>query len=65
MTTTVQLKSNFSSIDFIIAVEDGTLTQEDFDTYAQQFVDSGVWQQLQGSWQRTVYSWALQGLVNL
>ena len=51
--------------EFIVACEEGTLTQEDFDTYAQQFVDSGVWMHLQGSWQRTVRDWAAQGLVNL
>lgn len=50
---------------FISGVEDGTLTQEDFDTYAQHFVDSGVWLHLQGSWQRTVCEWANRGLVTL
>lgn len=52
-------------LDFIVAVEDGTITQEQFDQHAQAFVDSGVWRSLQGSWQRTVYSWAEAGLVTL
>jgi hypothetical protein len=53
------------SLDFIMAAEQGTLTQEQFDENAQAFVDSGVWRSLQGSWQRTVLSWAEDGLVTL
>lgn len=53
------------NILFIIACEDGTLTHEQFDEYAQTFVDSGIWRSLQGSWQRTVMDWADKGLVNL
>jgi len=53
------------NLSFIMAVEDGSLTQEDFDNYAQKFVDSGIWRQLQGSWQRAVLSWAEQGLVTI
>ncbi len=48
-----------------MAVEDGSITQEDFDASAQAFVDSGVWHHLQGSWQRAVRDWADQGLVTL
>ena len=53
------------SLSFIMAAEDGTLTQEEFEDNAQAFVDSGVWLSLQGSWQRTVMSWAEEGLVEL
>jgi hypothetical protein len=52
-------------IDFIMAVEDGSLTREQFDEHAQAFVDSGVWRSLQGSWQRTVHHWADAGLITL
>ena len=52
-------------LDFIMAIEDGSLTQEQFDENAQAFVDSGVWRHLQGSWQRMVMNWADQGLVEL
>ena len=52
-------------IDFIIAAEDGTLTEEQFLEHAQAFIDSGVWRSLQGSWQRTVQQWADQGLVTI
>lgn len=52
-------------VDFIIAAESGTLTQEQFDQHAQAFVDSGVWRSLQGSWQRAVHAWADAGLVTL
>ena len=51
-------------VSFIMAAEDGTLTQEDFDNHAQAFVDSGIWRSLQGSWQRTVQSWIEEGLVS-
>ncbi len=50
---------------FIIACEDGTLTEEEFAEEAQKFVDSGVWRHLQGSWQRTVMSWVESGIVTL
>jgi hypothetical protein len=50
---------------FIIAVEDGSITEEQFNATAQRFVDSGIWRHLQGSWQRTVYAWAEAGLVTL
>ena len=53
------------SLDFIMAVEHGTLTHEQFAEHAQAFVDSGVWRSLQGSWQRTVHYWAEHGLVTL
>jgi hypothetical protein len=53
------------TLDFIIAAEDGSLTQEQFEASAQAFVDSGVWRSLQGSWGRAVASWAEEGLVTL
>lgn len=52
------------TVDFIMAIEDGSITQEQFDASAQDFVDSGVWRSLQGSWQRAVSSWISNGLVN-
>jgi uncharacterized cupin superfamily protein len=52
-------------INFIIGIEDGSLTEEEFYDQAQGFVDSGIWKSLQGSWQRMVYAWAEQGLVTL
>lgn len=60
-----RLTVGMDSLSFIMAVEDGTLTQEQFDQQAQAFVDSGVWRSLQGSWQRAVYAWADAGLVTL
>lgn len=59
------MSNKLSTFDFIFAAEDGSLTEEQFDASAQSFVDSGVWRQLQGSWQRTVMSWAEAGLVTL
>ncbi len=53
------------NVGFIMACEDGSITQDQFDASAQAFVDSGVWRQLQGSWQRTVRDWADQGLVTV
>jgi hypothetical protein len=53
------------SLDFIMAAEQGTLTEEQFTKHAQAFVDSGLWRHLQGSWRRTVLSWAEAGLVTL
>lgn len=53
------------TVSFIMAVEDGSITQEQFDASAQAFVDSGVWRSLQGSWQRAVSNWADNGLVSL
>jgi hypothetical protein len=52
-------------VDFIIACEDGTITQEQFEEQAQAFVDSGIWRQLQGSWQRTVADWHNRGFVTI
>lgn len=60
------MNPNFlDTVDFIIAAENGTLTQEQFDASAQAFADSGVWRSLQGSWQRTVQGWADAGLVSI
>jgi hypothetical protein len=50
---------------FIIGIEDGTLTEEEFFENAQRFVDSGIWRSLQGSWQRAVHSWAENGWVEI
>jgi hypothetical protein len=60
-----RLTVGMDSLSFIMAVEDGTLTQEQFEQHAQAFVDSGIWKSLQGSWQRAVFSWADAGLVTL
>jgi len=51
-----------NTIDFIISVEDGSISEEQFHDNVQSFVDSGVWRSLQGSWQRLVYSGAEQGI---
>lgn len=59
------MNNKLSTFDFILASEDGSLTEEQFYASAQSFVDSGVWRQLQGSWQRTVLSWVDAGLVTL
>lgn len=47
--------------DFIMGIEDGTLTEEEFFENVQSFVDSGIWRSLQGSWQRAVYNWVENG----
>lgn len=52
-------------IDFILAVEDGSITQNQFEANAQAFVDRGTWRHLQGSWQRAVYSWRDAGLITI
>lgn len=52
-------------INFITKYEDGSLTEDEFYENVQGFVDSGIWRNLQGSWQRAVYAWADSGLVNL
>lgn len=52
-------------LDFIIAVEDGSITEQEFDNNVQAFVDSGVWMHLQGSWQRAVHEWAEAGIVTI
>ena len=54
---------NFAPAQFVIAAEQGTLTRAQFEANAQSFVDSRIWLQLQGSWQRTVRGWAEEGLV--
>ena len=58
-------KKKLDTVGFIMAVEDGSITQEQFDEQAQDFVDSGIWRSLQGSWQRMVYSWAEAGYVTI
>ena len=52
-------------IDFIMAIEDGSITQEQFESNARAFVDRGTWRHLQGSWQRAVYSWHDAGLITI
>jgi len=59
------METKLSSLEFIMLVESGELTQEQFDENAQAFVDSGVWRSLQGSWQRTVMQWVNDGLVSV
>jgi len=54
-----------NSVDFVIACEDGSLTDDQFDASAQAFVDSGLWRHLQGSWQRRVMDWVDNGLIEL
>ena len=53
------------NLDFIMAIEDGSITGVIFDENVQTFVDSGVWRELQGSWGRMVYGWADAGIVTL
>ena len=48
-------------IEFIMGVESGSLTSDQFLENVQDFVDSGVWKSLQGSWQRMVYAWEQSG----
>lgn len=52
-------------VNFIMAIEDGSMTEDYFYENAQTFVDSGIWRNLQGSWQRMVMEWANQGLVEI
>jgi hypothetical protein len=49
------------TISFIMAVEDGSISQEDFLDNVQEFVDTGVWRSLQGFWQRSVHNWECYG----
>lgn len=56
-------EGGFDAVGFITACEDGTMDQERFDNEVQDFVDSGIWRNLQGSWQRTVRGWIDQGLA--
>lgn len=50
------------TIEFIIAVEDGSITEDQFHENVQSFVDSNVWRSLQGYWQRQVEAWESNGL---
>ena len=52
-------------ITFIMKVESGELSNDEFFQHAQEFVDSGIWKNLQGSWQRAVHSWEEMGYVTL
>lgn len=63
MSTNTQDTPTMDDLDFILAVEDGSITQDQFEANAQAFVDRGTWRHLQGSWQRAVYSWHDAGLV--
>ena len=53
------------TLNFIMGIEDGSLSEEEFFDNVQTFVDSGIWRSLQGSWQRMVYAWADQGYCDL
>ena len=52
-------------LDFIMAIEDGTITEEFFFDNVQSFVDSGIWRSLQGSWQRMVHYWVESGYAEI
>lgn len=52
-------------IDFIMSIEDGSLTNDQFFDNVQDFVDSGIWKSLQGSWQRMVYTWEQSGYCTI
>jgi len=52
-------------IEFIMAVEDGSLNTDQFMDNVQDFVDSGVWKSLQGSWQRMVMAWSESGYCTI
>ena len=54
-----------SDIDFIIACEAATITEEQFRHNVQRFVDGGLWRSLHGSWQRQVQIWVDDGIVSL
>jgi hypothetical protein len=53
------------TLSFIMAIEDGSMEEEDFFDNVQDFVDTGVWKSLQGSWQRMVHSWVDSGYCTL
>lgn len=53
------------TLHFIMGIEDGSLTEDEFFDNVQGFVDSGIWRSLQGSWQRMVYDWANRGFCTL
>lgn len=59
----VDTENFLGTVSFILAVEDGSITVEQFEASAQAFVDSGVWRSLQGSWQRAVGCWVESGAV--
>ena len=52
-------------LNFIMSIEDGSMSEEDFFANVQEFVNSGIWKSLQGSWQRMVHHWADQGFCEL
>ena len=52
------------TVSFIMAIEDGSITEEEFFNNVQDFVDSGIWKSLQGSWQRMVEHWVEAGHAN-
>ena len=53
------------TLNFIMAIEDGSMDEETFFENVQAFVDSGIWRSLQGSWQRMVYVWAENGYCEI
>lgn len=63
MNADTENQNRLDTVSVILAVEDGSITHEQFEASAQSFVDSGVWRSLQGSWQRAVGSWVESGAV--
>lgn len=57
--------NKLTPFQFVIAYENGTLTEDQFDASVQEFVDSNIWRDLQGSWQRDVQRWINYGLVSI
>jgi hypothetical protein len=53
------------TLDFIMAVEEGSMDMDTFVENVQDFVNSGIWKSLQGSWQRMVYQWAESGYCDV
>ena len=53
------------TIEFITSVEDGSISEDDFLDNVQEFVDTDIWQELQGSWQRMVLGWAENGFCSI
>jgi hypothetical protein len=53
------------TLNFIMAVEDGSITKTQFLENVQGFVDSGIWRSLQGSWHRMVHHWVEEGYCTI
>lgn len=52
-------------IQFIVAVENGSMDNDTFIENVQEFVDSNIWEHLQGSWHRTVMEWVALGYATI